>query len=82
MLFHRNFPDKFIKVWRLRQVYKQNGVKLKKVLNQKKPSGAEDGRYQPLEAEMKRQVLQALADKKKIVWLDETVFTKTTNLTH
>ena len=40
------------------------------------PMKADDGRYEPLVAEMRRRVLQAIDSKKKIVWLDETVFTK------
>ena len=27
ILFHRQFPDKFIKAWRLRYIYKQNLIK-------------------------------------------------------
>ena len=42
------------------------------------PQKASDGRYEPLIAEMRRRVLEASDSKKKIVWLDETVFTKTT----
>ena len=42
------------------------------------PTKARDGRYEPLKAEMKRRVKQAVDSGKKIVWLDETVFTKTT----
>ena len=42
------------------------------------PIKARDGRYEPLVAEMKLRVKQAVASGKKIVWLDETVFTKTT----
>ena len=42
------------------------------------PMKAGDGRYEPLVAEMRRRVLQAIDSKKKIVWLDETVFTKST----
>ena len=42
------------------------------------PIKARDGRYEPLIAEMKRRVKQAVDSGKKIVWLDETVFTKTT----
>ena len=31
LLFHRQFPDKFIKVWRLREVYRKNGIKAKSI---------------------------------------------------
>lgn len=82
ILFHRSYPDKFIKVWRLREVYKQNGIKNKKIFVNKMPIKARDGRYNPLVAEMQRRVQQAIDSKKKIVWLDETVFTKTTCQQH
>ena len=40
------------------------------------PAKAIDGRFDPLLAEMKRRVQHAVDSRKKIVWLDETVFTK------
>ena len=42
------------------------------------PIKARDGRYKPLVVEMKQRVKQAVDSGKKIVFLDETVFTKTT----
>ena len=42
------------------------------------PAKAQDGRFDPLLAEMKRRVQQAVDSRKKIVWLDECVFTKAT----
>ena len=52
VLFHRSYPDKFIKVWRLREVYRQNGIKNKSILVRKMPLKARDGRYIPLVVEM------------------------------
>ena len=78
ILFHRSYPDKFIKVWRLREVYRQNGIQNKSILVRKMPIKARDGRYIPLVAEMQRRVQLAIDSKKKIEWLDETIFTKTT----
>ena len=48
VLFHRQFPDKFIKPWRLRFVYKQNLIKQKVINIAKMPIKAKDGRYVPL----------------------------------
>ena len=42
------------------------------------PAKAKDGRFDPLLAEMRRRVQQAVDNRKKIVWLDECVFTKST----
>ena len=46
------------------------------------PAKAHDGRYDHLLNEMKRRVRLAVDSNKKIVWLDETVFTKATNRCH
>ena len=53
LLFHRQFPDKFIKPWRLRFVYRQNLIKQKSINIAKMPIKAKDGRYNPLFAAMK-----------------------------
>ena len=53
LLFHRQFPDKFIKPWRLRLVYKQNLIKQKAINIAKMPLKAQDGRYTPLFEAMK-----------------------------
>ena len=42
------------------------------------PAKAQDGRFDPLLMEMKRRVQQAVDSRKKIVFLDECVFTRTT----
>ena len=44
------------------------------------PVKAVDGRYEPLKLEMRRRLKSAIARKLKIIWVDETMFTKTTNL--
>ena len=44
------------------------------------PIKGRDGRYEPLIKEMRRRVQLAVNSRKKIIWLDETVFTKHTNL--
>ena len=42
------------------------------------PIKSRDGRYDPLIADMKRRVQMAIDSRKKIVFLDETIFTKNT----
>ena len=80
VLFHRTFPDKFIKLWRLREVYRQNLIKIKAINMAKMPIKGRDGRYEPLRLEMLDRMESAIARNRKIVWLDETMFTKQTNL--
>ena len=40
---------------------------------------ARDGRYIPLFLTMKERLQQAYDEQRKVVWLDETMFTKATN---
>ena len=44
------------------------------------PIKARDGRFEPMILEMQLKVQNAVDSKKKIVWLDEVMFTKSTNL--
>lgn len=46
------------------------------------PLKAADGRYESLKLEMRRRLKSAIARKLKIIWVDEIMFTKTTNLSH
>ena len=82
MLFHRQFPDKFIKPWRLRFVYKQNLIKQKAINIAKMPLKAQDGRYVPLFDAMKTRLQEAYDEQRKVLWLDETMFTKSSNAKH
>ena len=63
----------------MREVYRQNGIRQKRIKVDKMPIKGRDGRYEPMIVEMRRRVLEAVDRRKKIVWLDETVFTKSTN---
>ena len=51
--FHRQFPDKFIKKWRLREIYRKNLIKKKAINVAKMPIKGRDGRYNPLFDTMK-----------------------------
>lgn len=79
VLFHRQFTDKFIKPWRLRAVYRANGIKQKVVNVRKMPVKANDGRYLPMIETMRLNMQSAVDAKKKIIFLDEIVFTKSSN---
>lgn len=46
------------------------------------PGKAIDGRYEPMIVEMRDRVQKAVDNQKKLVWLDEVCFTKTSCLTH
>ena len=46
------------------------------------PMKAVDGRYEPLKDEMRRRLKSAIARKLKIVYLDEIMFTKHTNMSN
>ena len=46
------------------------------------PLKAADGRYESLKLEMRRRLKSAIARKLKTIWVDEIMFTKTTNLSH
>ena len=46
------------------------------------PIKAIDGRYEPLKEEMRRRLRSAIARRLKVVWVDETMFTKHTNMSH
>ena len=78
ILFHRMFPGKHIKPWRLRAIYRANLIKLKLIRITKMPIYGSDGRYDNMQAEMSRRVQDAVDRGRKLIWLDETLFTKHT----
>ena len=80
VLFHRQFPEKFIKPWRLRMIYKVNIIKRKMIKITKMPRRIDENRYNDLRNVMRERLRTAIKQKRKIIWLDETMFTKTTNL--
>ena len=82
LLFHRRFLDKKIKIWRLRAIYKANGIKKKAIRAAKIPQGYDREKLERLTQEMRNKVQEAYDEDKMILWLDETVFTKAANVTH
>ena len=53
VLFHRQFPEKFIKPWRLRMIYKVNLIKRKAINITKMPRRIDEDRYNGLRNVMK-----------------------------
>ena len=81
-LFHRTYTDKFIKPWRLRAVYRVNGIKKKVIRTKKMPEKAQDGRYESLKETMRSQMKSAMEQGRSIIWLDEIMFSRTHYKTH
>jgi hypothetical protein len=75
-LFHRSFPDKVIAVTSLRRLYLKNGIKLKKVRQEKVMTMSAWNSF----AANKLKLIQELEDVKtegrKLIYLDEICFTK------
>ena len=63
-------------------IYKVNLIKRKVIRLRKLPDGYDDEKFERLTIEMRRRFQDALDRKRKIIWLDEVLFTKSTNLTH
>ena len=63
-------------------IYKINLIKRKVIRLRKLPDGYDDEKFERLTIEMRRRFQDALDRKRKIIWLDEVLFTKSTNLTH
>ena len=76
ILFHRRFPDKVIAVTSLRRLYLKNGIKLKKVRQEKVMTLSAWNSF----AANKLKLIQELEDVKtegrKLIYLDEICFTK------
>ena len=78
MLFHRKFPHKRIAVTSLRRLYLTHGIKRKIVRQEKlRPSHIRDN----LEESKRKKLAEinaAIAEGRKMLWLDELNFTKRT----
>ena len=60
VLFHRQYPEKFIKPWRLRMIYKVNLIKRKTIKITKMPQRFNENRYNDLKNIMKERLSAAL----------------------
>ena len=62
-------------------IYKVNLIKQKTIKITKMPQRIDENRYNGLKFVMRERLSAALKSKRKVIWLDETMFTKTTNFT-
>ena len=76
MLFHRTFPDKRIAVTSLRKLYLRNGIKRKKVRQEKYKPGHVLINFNNRKRELIAALDQAAVEKRKLIFLDEICFTK------
>jgi hypothetical protein len=79
VLFHRRFPEVSISKSYLQKIYKDNKVKRKAITYTKKKKGLGSEKYEASLLMMRSEVMEALASKKKIVFIDEAMFTYSTN---
>jgi len=78
-LFHRRFPEVSISKSYLQKIYKDNKVKRKAITYTKKKKGLGSEKYEASLLMMRSEVMEALASKKKIIFIDEAMFTYSTN---
>ena len=62
----------------LREVYRRHGIKKKKIKFYKEPKNKNEEANKKDLAKMKRELTKARKDKYRIIYLDETVFTRST----
>jgi len=76
--FRREFPDAQINPTLLRKVYNLNGIKKKKFRWHKSPKEQDPEKQRQLLTTMKRQLTRAKNDGYRVVYIDETMFTRKT----
>ena len=79
VLFHRRFPDRFIKPHQLRKLYMEHGIKKKKVRLIEPTSDLSKAKYKITEASLLAELLQAEATGRIVLYADEQSFTKHSN---
>ena len=78
VLFHRVWTNKRITPPALSKLYRKQGVRLKAVRQFKLPSDCDLDRYVRLVDECREEVKDAIKNGIRLIYLDETVFTKRT----
>ena len=76
--FHRQFPDRFISTSKIRKIYKQHGIKLKQVRQDKYPAKLTLQSYFIELQKLRRAVHHAHTNGLPIIYTDEVVFTSLT----
>ena len=76
--FKRTFPTAHMNTALLRQIYRMNSIKKKKLRWYKEPENKDEDQVRQELANMKRQLTRAKRDGYRIIYLDETMFTRKT----
>ena len=74
-MFHRTFPEIKVSASTIRRLYLKHGIRLKAIRRGKRDIDYGDPHYFNLFSEMHRAVRSARLQDKKLVWVDEAVFT-------
>ena len=77
-LFHYTWTDKRITPQSLSKLYRKKGIRLKAVRHFKLPPNYSMDKYIRLVNEVKERLIDAKSKRLRIIYLDETVFTKWT----
>ena len=75
-MFHRQFPEKRITIYRLRKAYREAGIKLKKIQTTKIVTKGQQARIELQLIKCKAEVKQHLEEGFRIVYVDEICTTK------
>ena len=76
--FRRQFPEAKLNCTLLSRVYRENGVKRRRIKWEKRAREQNNGNYGRDKARMIRDLKKAKRDGYRVVYIDETVFTRST----
>jgi len=82
VLFHRTFPEVHLSPSHLRRLYCHHKIKRKVIVTKKVLRSQNEERAESKRLVMASEVREALNSGKKIIFVDEVMFTTATNLTH
>lgn len=78
VLIHRRWPDLHISPSKLANVYKSNGIKRKVIILKKVIKHNNQEKWLQQAMQMKQEILSAELQSKKIIFVDESMFTIST----
>ena len=82
LLFHRSFPEVHLSPSHLRRLYADHKIKRKVIVTKKVLRSHNKEKAESARLMMASQVGEALNSGKRIIFVDEVMFTTATNLTH
>jgi hypothetical protein len=82
VLLHRKFPELKISTSYLSLIYKRNSIRRKVIILGKELRPWQRDKFSAMFLQMKSEIREALSMKKKIVFVDESMFTTAQRLTH